>query len=102
MSAYSSITYLPSNISRGTPSSSSPSVTTGMNAARKITPVSVAIIHFFVSAMLRSMNSTTLMPITRISSGAMACQSIAGAVQSACAKKDVTAAIIAGCRRRSS
>ena len=53
-----------------------------MNAASMIIPDSVAMVHFRDSSMLRSISSTTLMPITKISSGAMACQSMAGDVHS--------------------
>ena len=43
----------------------------------------VAVAHFLDSAINRSVPSTTLIPTMRISSGAIACQSIVGADQSA-------------------
>ena len=41
----------------------------------------VAVAHFFDSAISRSVPSTRLIPTMRISSGAIACQSIVGADQ---------------------
>ncbi len=58
------------------------SVTTGMNAPSSTKPVSAPIIHCLASSSQRSMSSTRLMPTINTSSGASACQSTSGLIQS--------------------
>ena len=53
-----------------------------MNAPSSTKPVIVAIAHFFEASSDKSRKSTMLMPATNTSSGASACQSIVGAIQS--------------------
>ncbi len=83
-----SMTYRPSNNDR----ESSPitaRVTRGMTAPSRTNPVSEAVIHLRVCSNIRSVANTMLMPTISTSSGASACQSIAGRTKSsACARSD--------------